>query len=153
MTIGLLAGALLSAALAFGQAQDRPSSAGPYLWAQQQADHVVMIAMGSRAQTATGWSATSITVFDMADVGPVRVDATVEVDCGQRIRRTTDLYLSPAADPDRPGEPVMVIPGVQWGPPGPSDDPMMDYICTGEHDAGRVRDQVSAHVAKWRAAG
>ena len=153
MKIKVLFIALAATALAASvAAQTAPSSAGPYLWSQQETDNVVVLAMGTRSRTGANWSATSITVFDIAEAGQVRADAVVEVDCERQVRRTAEIHLYSAADPDQPVGPVAEIPGIEWGPPGPKDGPLMSYICTGQHDSGLVRDTVSAHVAKWRAA-
>lgn len=153
MKIKVLLVALTTVAFAApAAAQTTPTSAGPYLWSQQETDNVVVLAMGTRSRMGANWSATSITVFDLSEVGQVRADAIVEVDCERQVRRTAEIHLYPAADPDQPIGPLAEIPGIEWGPPGPKDGPLMSYICTGEHDVGMVRDSVSAHVAKWRAA-
>lgn len=152
MKINMLMAAAVLALAGPAAAQTAPSYTGPYLWAQQATDNVVMVAMGTRRQSGANWTATSVTVFDLPDAGQVRADAVVEVDCVGQTRRTTEIYLYSAADADRPVGPVATVPGVDWSPPGPADGPLMNYICTGQHDASRVHDRISAHVAKWRSA-
>lgn len=131
-------------------AQTAPATTGPYLWAQQEPDHVVLLATGTRHQTSLGWAATVITAFDDPEMGPVRVHAVVEANCETRVRRTSDLHLFPAPDPDAPDERLGVIPGLDWSPPGPKDGPIMDFLCERRMDSARLRPKVSQQLRIWR---
>jgi len=128
-----------------------PATNGPYLWVQQDADHVVLLSTGTRHRTDMGWSATSITIMDTDASGTLRVHGVIEADCARRIRRTAELFVYPASEMDQPITLLATVPGVDWSPSGPNDGPVMSYLCEGEIDAGHLKDRVSEQVAVWRA--
>lgn len=145
--------ALAALALALTPAVAAAQSAGgPYLRVETDAQYVVLIDVASRHRTAEGWSALSITVFDIADVGQARVDTQVVANCTEQTRRTDELIIRAAPDADQPGDALVRGRALDWTPMGPGDGPLMAFLCEGQYARADARPRVSDQVKIWRGA-
>jgi hypothetical protein len=145
LVTALAAFALAAPALA----QTAPPTDGPYLFAAEEDGLITVLAMGTRVPAAGGDSATAIT-FMSYEGTRIRGDATIQADCAQGLRRSSEIHVYIADDPDVRSARMTVAPGLDWTPWGPLDGPFRDFLCNdGAHDPAQVRAKASQHVNPW----
>lgn len=130
-------------------AQTAPSVDGPFLYAAEEDGLIVVLAMGTRVPAAGGDSATAVTFMDYEGTR-IRGDATIQADCAQGLRRSSQIHVYMAENADERGAALTVADGLDWTPWGPLDGPFRDFLCkNGAHDAAQVRAKASQHVDPW----